>query len=159
MFPLELDPSFMKREREGEFEALDMVDCLSKVEEPWRKNTAPAADSGKVFVCKTCNREFSSFQALGGHRASHKKPNFKDANGPPTKPKAHDCPICGLHFPMGQALGGHMRRHRTSTTTAAAVLEKSDGGGKRGFGLDLNLTPIENNLKLQLSTPFVNCFY
>ncbi|KAE8690042.1 Ankyrin repeat family protein isoform 1 [Hibiscus syriacus] len=27
-----------------------------------------------VHRCKTCNRCFSSFQALGGHRASHKKP-------------------------------------------------------------------------------------
>ncbi|OMO90399.1 Zinc finger, C2H2-like protein [Corchorus olitorius] len=27
-----------------------------------------------VYECKTCNRSFPSFQALGGHRASHKKP-------------------------------------------------------------------------------------
>ncbi|KAE8711989.1 Cupredoxin superfamily protein [Hibiscus syriacus] len=27
-----------------------------------------------VYECKTCNRTFPSFQALGGHRASHKKP-------------------------------------------------------------------------------------
>ncbi|KAK9124116.1 hypothetical protein Sjap_013718 [Stephania japonica] len=27
-----------------------------------------------AYQCKTCNRCFSSFQALGGHRASHKKP-------------------------------------------------------------------------------------
>ncbi|GER51245.1 zinc finger family protein [Striga asiatica] len=27
-----------------------------------------------VYTCKTCNRSFPSFQALGGHRASHKKP-------------------------------------------------------------------------------------
>ncbi|CAN4096141.1 unnamed protein product [Withania somnifera] len=27
-----------------------------------------------VYICKTCNRTFPSFQALGGHRASHKKP-------------------------------------------------------------------------------------
>ncbi|MCL7034274.1 hypothetical protein MKW94_009198 [Papaver nudicaule] len=27
-----------------------------------------------VYECKTCNRCFPSFQALGGHRASHKKP-------------------------------------------------------------------------------------
>ncbi|KAL6976379.1 hypothetical protein U1Q18_025165 [Sarracenia purpurea var. burkii] len=26
-----------------------------------------------VYDCKTCNRSFPSFQALGGHRASHKK--------------------------------------------------------------------------------------
>lgn len=27
-----------------------------------------------AYECKTCNRSFPSFQALGGHRASHKKP-------------------------------------------------------------------------------------
>lgn len=27
-----------------------------------------------VYECKTCGRTFSSFQALGGHRASHRKP-------------------------------------------------------------------------------------
>ncbi|KAK4440677.1 Zinc finger protein ZAT5 [Sesamum alatum] len=27
-----------------------------------------------VYECKTCSRAFPSFQALGGHRASHKKP-------------------------------------------------------------------------------------
>ncbi|KAH6814673.1 hypothetical protein C2S51_023691 [Perilla frutescens var. frutescens] len=37
-----------------------------------------ATTAGKVgiyvYECKTCNRTFPSFQALGGHRASHKKP-------------------------------------------------------------------------------------
>lgn len=28
------------------------------------------------YECKTCNRAFPSFQALGGHRASHKKPKL-----------------------------------------------------------------------------------
>ncbi|GLT45465.1 hypothetical protein SLA2020_192940 [Shorea laevis] len=32
------------------------------------------AASFYVYECKTCNRSFPSFQALGGHRASHKKP-------------------------------------------------------------------------------------
>ncbi|KAG8387585.1 hypothetical protein BUALT_Bualt02G0036600 [Buddleja alternifolia] len=29
-----------------------------------------------VYECKTCSRTFPSFQALGGHRASHKKPKI-----------------------------------------------------------------------------------
>lgn len=36
--------------------------------------TAAAAAGFYVYECKTCNRTFPSFQALGGHRASHKKP-------------------------------------------------------------------------------------
>ncbi|KAM6584356.1 hypothetical protein CsatB_011358 [Cannabis sativa] len=31
-------------------------------------------NSNYAYECKTCNRSFPSFQALGGHRASHKKP-------------------------------------------------------------------------------------
>ncbi|CAN0926186.1 Zinc finger protein ZAT5 [Linum grandiflorum] len=33
-----------------------------------------------VYQCKTCDRCFSSFQALGGHRASHKKPRMTEAD-------------------------------------------------------------------------------
>ncbi|GAB2276645.1 hypothetical protein Dimus_011362 [Dionaea muscipula] len=86
--------------------------------------------SSRVFECKTCNRQFTSFQALGGHRASHKKPRLGMAaatglgvddhnimadhqgNPSPAKPKTHGCTICGSEFAIGQALGGHMRRHR-----------------------------------------------
>ncbi|GLT66780.1 hypothetical protein SLA2020_391290 [Shorea laevis] len=39
---------------------------------------APSTGGGKagyyVYECKTCSRTFLSFQALGGHKASHKKP-------------------------------------------------------------------------------------
>jgi DNA-directed RNA polymerase subunit RPC12/RpoP len=31
------------------------------------------------YECKTCNKTFPSFQALGGHRASHKKPKLSPA--------------------------------------------------------------------------------
>ncbi|OIT35836.1 zinc finger protein zat11, partial [Nicotiana attenuata] len=117
--------------------------------------------TNRVFECKTCNRKFPSFQALGGHRASHKKPrlNMRELNNlqlfqlPNIKPKTHECSICGLEFALGQALGGHMRRHRivitTTTTTATAqsqtipLVKKLNG--QRVLCLDLNLTPLEND--------------
>jgi hypothetical protein len=33
-----------------------------------------------VYECKTCNKCFPTFQALGGHRASHKKPRLAAVN-------------------------------------------------------------------------------
>ncbi|KAK4367083.1 hypothetical protein RND71_014963 [Anisodus tanguticus] len=80
-----------------------------------------------VYECKTCNRTFPSFQALGGHRASHKKPktllntefkkksyfDFSDEDDyQQHSPLIHECSYCGAEFTSGQALGGHMRRHR-----------------------------------------------
>ncbi|CAN6289841.1 unnamed protein product [Urochloa humidicola] len=94
---------------------------------------AAASPPERVFECKTCNRTFPSFQALGGHRASHKKPRLADGGGAaaePPKPKVHGCSICGLEFAIGQALGGHMRRHRAA---------EADGGGSVGLGLGLSL--------------------
>ncbi|KAK7341914.1 hypothetical protein VNO80_24855 [Phaseolus coccineus] len=53
--------------------------------------TATAAVNTKVgffiYECKTCNRTFPSFQALGGHRASHKKPKLvgEEKKTPPSQ--------------------------------------------------------------------------
>ncbi|XP_068312011.1 zinc finger protein ZAT12-like [Pyrus communis] len=157
--------------RSGQDETLDMVNCLmllSKVGEP---DSSPIkyenSKKDRVFVCKTCDREFPSFQALGGHRASHKKPKLMPGGAVdplhlaefpvlPVKPKKHECPICGLEFTVGQALGGHMRRHRDVIQAAAAraqpsppmpVLKKSNSS-KRVSCLNLEL-----NLDLHLAPP------
>ncbi|KAK3032937.1 hypothetical protein RJ639_036108 [Escallonia herrerae] len=67
-------------------------------------------------VASSSARHFSSFQALGGNRASHKKPRLMgddlhlNSCSQPAKPKMHECSICGLEFGLGQALRGHMRQ-------------------------------------------------
>ncbi|KAL8092262.1 hypothetical protein AgCh_034525 [Apium graveolens] len=159
----------MKRSREDEqiqVESFAMANChmlLSKLE----KSDTFAAH--RIFECKTCNRQFTSFQALGGHRASHKKPKLMAGDllqQVPTKPKTHECSICGVEFALGQALGGHMRRHRaeleansnskdgaSDTTTIShetvaktvPVLTRSDSSCKRAWGLDLHLRPYDTN--------------
>ncbi|CAI9289509.1 unnamed protein product [Lactuca saligna] len=127
-----------------------------------------------VYECKTCNRSFTSFQALGGHRASHNKPH-KDVHCQPSKnrtslsispnknvicspsglikgPKVHECSICGSDFTSGQALGGHMRRHR-SMSMATTTCSTSNGcheskKHKTLLSLDLNLpAPVEDDHK------------
>ncbi|XP_058734601.1 zinc finger protein ZAT9-like [Vicia villosa] len=102
------------------------------------------------YKCDTCNKVFRSYQALGGHRASHKKTkqlagdsssqhdekiNIENINvniNVNVEKKIHECPVCFREFASGQALGGHKRTHGigtslsaasapTSTTTIAAV--------------------------------------
>ncbi|CAA7403311.1 unnamed protein product [Spirodela intermedia] len=127
---------------------------------------AATTTSGKagfyVYECKTCNKCFPSFQALGGHRASHKKPKPEEKKGiadeyshsfpipaasspkstfPNHKPRVHECSICGAEFSSGQALGGHMRRHRAAAAAAAGVVsvDQEIKKEKNILCLDLNL--------------------
>ncbi|CAL0320657.1 unnamed protein product [Lupinus luteus] len=141
-------------------------------------------NNNRVFECKTCNRQFPSFQALGGHRASHKKLrlmgeelNQMGHDDSPPKAKTHECSICGLEFSIGQALGGHMRRHRVpvnsngniQSSTTKVITSVSSVDTKRNKGnnskkllfLDLNLTPLENDnveiLKTGHTISLVDC--
>ncbi|EOA24409.1 hypothetical protein CARUB_v10017660mg [Capsella rubella] len=76
------------------------------------------------YKCETCGKVFKSYQALGGHRASHKKnrvSNKTEQRGGETEhdnvvvvaaeKRIHECPICFRVFASGQALGGHKRSH------------------------------------------------
>ncbi|KAF8096655.1 hypothetical protein N665_0304s0020 [Sinapis alba] len=76
------------------------------------------------YKCDVCGKEFASYQALGGHKASHRvklqQPLVENASaeaGGKTRArmapsgKLHKCSICQDVFPTGQALGGHKRRH------------------------------------------------
>ncbi|KAF2592362.1 hypothetical protein F2Q70_00042627 [Brassica cretica] len=68
------------------------------------------------YKCDVCGKEFTSYQALGGHKASHRvklqQPLVDNANaeaGGKTRPrmapsgKIHKCSICHVVFPTGQA--------------------------------------------------------
>ncbi|KAF5799946.1 putative transcription factor C2H2 family [Helianthus annuus] len=153
----------MKRSREDEFDMTlsSTANYLMLLSRGTASPESYAVDSvSRVFECKTCNRQFTSFQALGGHRASHKKTRLVtgDVEGHhdemlQSKPKLHKCSICGLEFAIGQALGGHMRRHRAVMAAedhsplvidlSSPVVKKVNS--RRIFSLDLNLTPLEND--------------
>ncbi|XP_045786308.1 zinc finger protein ZAT11-like [Trifolium pratense] len=155
----------MKRQRDERVGNIDLANCVILLSHP--KEAKHKKHFGPVdFECTTCNRKFSSFQALGGHRASHKKPKLESTKlklqsqtlGLMNKPKIHGCYICGKQFSIGQALGGHMRRHRIAINKGYCLVKKNKVVGKvpilkrsnskRIMCLDLNLTPLQNDLKL-----------
>ncbi|MED6181842.1 hypothetical protein PIB30_023051 [Stylosanthes scabra] len=156
----------MKRGREEGCKQIEADNCLmllTKVGESDKissvKDNKELRNDDGAYKCKTCKRNFTSFQALGGHRASHKKPKLmvsdlschsQHLRGPNSKPRTHPCPICGLEFSIGQALGGHMRKHRVATTKDDSG-DGNDHHKRLNLCLDLNLTPLENDLvKLDL---------
>ncbi|GAY35835.1 hypothetical protein CUMW_278840 [Citrus unshiu] len=90
--------------------------------------TTSSSDQKLLFKCSVCDKAFSSYQALGGHKASHRKgsgggdEHSASTTPTPTQPPrppayrtplvgTHECSICHKSFPTGKALGGHKRCH------------------------------------------------
>ncbi|XP_076892331.1 zinc finger protein ZAT12-like [Bidens hawaiensis] len=143
----------MKRplQHDTDIEKMAMANCLmllSRVQNKSGSDNNILSELGRLFHCKTCNKPFRSFQALGGHRASHKRPKLNDFLGPMPKSKMHECSVCGQEFAMGQALGGHMRRHRDEAVGKPVEKVVKKESGTRGLCLDLNLMPYDIDLKL-----------
>ncbi|XP_027330892.1 zinc finger protein ZAT10-like [Abrus precatorius] len=102
----------------------------------------PATAAAKLsYKCSVCNKAFPSYQALGGHKASHRKLAGEDqstssaatATSSATTTtngggRAHECSICHKSFPTGQALGGHKRCHYEGGAGNSAVTA-SEGVG------------------------------
>ncbi|GFS45223.1 hypothetical protein Acr_00g0094970 [Actinidia rufa] len=109
------------------------------------------------YKCSTCNRCFSTHQALGGHRSYHNKAKsshtvvesssgahgeeseanviaradeIKDNEGSSSSKQIesmHRCKICRKTFLTGQALGGHKRCHWVSPAEAPSSQTTSPG--------------------------------
>ncbi|KAI3953251.1 hypothetical protein MKX01_042246 [Papaver californicum] len=126
------------------------------------KNTTPAAATPQPstyaatsYNCNVCGKSFGSYQALGGHKASHRTKviavlptstttlstasddqstttinNPMMGTGRVGKPtRVHECSICHQCFPSGQALGGHKRCHYEGTTGGGGGNHSGGGGG------------------------------
>ncbi|KAF5743989.1 zinc finger protein ZAT10 [Tripterygium wilfordii] len=119
------------------------------------------------YKCTVCGKAFPSYQALGGHKASHRKSSSGVDNSNNDHPssstttvtaassgRAHECSICHKSFPTGQALGGHKRCHydgsnsNNNNNNNGSVVTSSSSQGlsqhqhqQRGF--DLNLPALE----------------
>lgn len=126
------------------------------------------------YKCDTCNKVFRSYQALGGHRASHKKIKVngggreqelehnkkKSGTCVVVEKKTHECPVCFRVFASGQALGGHKRTHVTGSAATAAAIATTLPSSSAKFGnsfIDLNLpAPIDEDDASQIENSAVS---
>uniref|UniRef100_A0A5B7ANR1 C2H2-type domain-containing protein n=1 Tax=Davidia involucrata TaxID=16924 RepID=A0A5B7ANR1_DAVIN len=121
--------------------------------------TSTSTDSKLIYKCSVCNKAFGSYQALGGHKASHRKlagADEQSTNSTTTTTtttgsgRTHECSICHKCFPTGQALGGHKRCHYEGSAgggggAASSGVTSSEGVGStnshRDFDLNLPALP------------------
>lgn len=125
-----------------------------------------SAESSRVqkrskYQCETCDKVFDSFQALGGHKTSHRKiendfggvGNRSKKNVAQDDGKLHVCPFCYRVFGSGQALGGHKRSHVLGSSTTATAPDSLGGKGDGSVNL-VNSTKGQGNLViLDLNLP------
>ncbi|KNA22734.1 hypothetical protein SOVF_031720 [Spinacia oleracea] len=106
-----------------------------------------------VYKCSVCGKAFGSYQALGGHKASHRKPATEDdkpsaavtssattTTSAGAGGKTHECSICHKCFPTGQALGGHKRCHYEGSIGGGAAKSGSGVTGSEGVGSSLTMS-------------------
>ncbi|CAN6312254.1 unnamed protein product [Urochloa humidicola] len=110
------------------------------------------------FKCAVCGKAFASYQALGGHKSSHRKPptdeqqaaalaaaaarqaaaasaedseettTSSSRGGAAASGGPHRCTICRRGFATGQALGGHKRCHYWDGSSVSVSLSASGTG-------------------------------
>lgn len=125
------------------------------------------------YKCETCNKVFRSYQALGGHRASHKKmkmnskmdhqnqqSQFEGGNCGTSfvvEKKIHECPVCFRVFASGQALGGHKRTHVTGSSMTMTIPQAPCSSKVGSSFIDLNLpAPIDDDDLSQIENSAVS---
>ncbi|XP_009372862.1 zinc finger protein ZAT9-like [Pyrus x bretschneideri] len=118
------------------------------------------------YKCETCDKVFRSYQALGGHRASHKKilktqvfddyeeeedEDFEEDDGQNgnlavvENHRIFECSVCFKQFDSGQALGGHKKVHYYNNLTINAPT--------RNMNLPASSTNFVDNLVIDLNLP------
>lgn len=135
-----------------------------------------AAATVNSYKCSVCNKAFSSYQALGGHKASHRtKPpagtaaasddsnhgstaaNYVSALNP--SGRLHECSVCHKSFPTGQALGGHKRRHYEGVIGGSAAKSRTTTSSNGGAAASEQMTvSFARNIDLNMPpSPELQC--
>ncbi|XAR61958.1 hypothetical protein NMG60_11016518 [Bertholletia excelsa] len=110
------------------------------------QQTSTSSESKLLYKCSVCDKAFSSYQALGGHKASHRKLASGAGDDQSTSStgtaaaasvggsgRTHECSICHKCFPTGQALGGHKRCHYEGNLGGSGSSYAAAGGSAGGI--------------------------
>ncbi|KAK6159216.1 hypothetical protein DH2020_006530 [Rehmannia glutinosa] len=130
------------------------------------------------YKCSVCGKAFPSYQALGGHKASHRaKPPTATATASdhsnssaaiatdsnyvsPLNPsgRLHECTICHKTFPTGQALGGHKRRHYEGVIGGGAAKSRTTSSNGGVASDQITVAAVARNIDLNLPpSPELQC--
>ncbi|KAL2329352.1 hypothetical protein Fmac_022779 [Flemingia macrophylla] len=141
-----------KEIKKEEMTEINIMEAKDRVD--GRDDLLVQTESRAKFKCDRCGKIFQCHQALGGHKANHKKNkntreggDFDDgASGKNTDAvdqKAFECTYCSRVFKSARALGGHKKVHSSGTKLANAQTTANQFGGK--LVVDLNFpAPIED---------------
>ncbi|EYU37579.1 hypothetical protein MIMGU_mgv1a024189mg, partial [Erythranthe guttata] len=133
---------------------------------------SPAANS---YKCSVCDKAFASYQALGGHKASHRaKPPTaaaisSDDRSPYTAIPAaaasnptsalnpsgrlHECTICHKSFTSGQALGGHKRKHYEGVIGSGAAKSRTTSSNGGATSDQMTAAAVIRDFDLNVAPP------
>ncbi|KAE8733718.1 Zinc finger protein ZAT10 [Hibiscus syriacus] len=159
-------PRFDHVTTEEEYLALCLI-MLARGGEANSSNTASPptpTEQNLSYKCTVCNKSFNSYQALGGHKASHRKLSGGNEDQSTINPasaggvisgalnpssKFHECSICHKSFPTGQALGGHKRCHyEGGAGNSASCMTTFEGVGSTN-----TMNHISQRVEFDLSLP------
>ncbi|KAL7156941.1 hypothetical protein ABFS83_02G043000 [Erythranthe nasuta] len=130
---------------------------------------SPAAVANP-YKCSVCDKAFASYQALGGHKASHraKPPTAAAISSDDRTPytaipaaasainpsgRLHECAICHKSFTSGQALGGHKRKHYEGVIGSGAAKSRTTSSNGGATSDHMTVAAVIRDFDLNVAPP------